>query len=60
MATKLFSAVLLCVVLCSGAASAQAAAKPVDPFLAQLAGNWDLTGTVRGKPVRQRQGTLGA
>jgi hypothetical protein len=42
--------VLLCAV---GQAPAQPAAAR-DAFLQQLAGSWEMTGTIRGKPVRQR------
>jgi hypothetical protein len=34
-------------------AAAAEAASPPDPFLAQLAGDWDLTGTIRGQGVHQ-------
>jgi hypothetical protein len=39
--------------LTTGAASAAPVARPADPFLAQLSGRWDMTGTVTGKPVHQ-------
>jgi hypothetical protein len=43
---------LLAAVLLSTAAAAEPPAAH-DPFLAQLAGRWDLTGTLLGKPVHQ-------
>lgn len=47
------AAVLLAAALLSGVAAAQ---RPPahDPLLAQLSGQWDLTGTLMGKPVHHR------
>jgi hypothetical protein len=42
---------LLLTVAAATAPAAAPAATPSDPFLAQLAGEWTLTGSVRGKPV---------
>lgn len=39
--------------LTAGTAAAAPVARPADPFLAQLAGRWDMTGTVSGKAVHQ-------
>ncbi len=44
-------AVLLAALVIPNAAPAAPPAAPPDTFLAQLAGDWDLSGTVRGKPV---------
>jgi hypothetical protein len=44
-------AVLLAAVVWPHAAPATLPAAAPDPFLAQLAGDWDLSGAVRGKPV---------
>jgi hypothetical protein len=42
----------LALTVAAATAPAATAATPADPFLAQLAGEWTLTGTVRGKPVQ--------
>lgn len=44
---------LLLLALSAGAAAARAAS-PADPFLASLAGKWDMIGTVSGKAVHHR------
>jgi hypothetical protein len=50
MSRWLPAAALLCAL---GSAPAQPAATP-DAFLQQLAGSWQMSGSVRGQPVRQR------
>jgi hypothetical protein len=45
-------ALLLAVALAAAAQNAPPAAPVKDAFLGQLAGNWDMNGTLRGKPVR--------
>jgi hypothetical protein len=40
--------------LAADAALAAPVARPADPFLAQLAGRWDMIGAVRGKAVHHR------
>jgi hypothetical protein len=45
---------LLALALSTAAAAAPPASAPVDPFLAQLAGTWDMVGAVNGKPVHHR------
>ena len=40
--------------LIAGEASAAPVARPADPFLAQLAGRWDMVGTVNGEAVHHR------
>jgi Protein of unknown function (DUF1579) len=51
---SLSQAVVLLLALLSPAALTAAPVAAHDPFLAQLAGDWQLTGTVRGKAVRYR------
>jgi hypothetical protein len=41
----------LALALSGGLAAAAPTAQPADPFLADLAGKWDMVGTVRGKAV---------
>ena len=49
------SAAAALLVLIGSAVHAEAPSPPPrDPFLAQLAGRWTLTGSVRGRPVRYR------
>jgi hypothetical protein len=44
----------LALALTCGLAAAAPTAQPADAFLADLAGKWDMTGTVSGKAVRHR------
>jgi hypothetical protein len=46
--------VLLVALMLPAAPRAAPRSAPPDPFLAQLAGAWDLVGTVQGKPVHTR------
>jgi hypothetical protein len=50
---RMLQSLALALWLTTGAASAAPVARPADPFLAQLSGRWDMTGTVSGKPVHQ-------
>lgn len=51
---RMLRALALALCLNAGAAAAAPLARPADPFLAQLAGRWDMVGTVGGKPVHHR------
>lgn len=46
--------VALALWLAAGEATGAPVARPADPFLAQLAGRWDMIGTVNGKAVHHR------
>jgi hypothetical protein len=48
------AAVLLCLLGVACAAGAAPTPAPPDAFLAQLAGRWELAGSVRGKPAHYR------